>query len=122
MQDAVKALLPDSCNIARDERDSAFALNCSGFSRREIVALPHHLSSPPAGQLSSQTHGEKTLVLMEDRDGSGIATTVQDADWEPATCSFSKDTWILANESLEVKISSKGRIISMIDLRERLVY
>lgn len=119
MQEAIKALLPDSCNISRDGRDCAFALNTSTLPRREIVSLPHHLASPPQDRLSSQVHGEETLVLIEDRLGNGVATTVDSADWDPATCSFSQGSWILANETLEVKISSKGRLTSMFDLRDR---
>lgn len=121
MQEATKALLPDSCNITRDGKDAAFALNTSSLPRCEIVALPHHLASPPADRLSSQGYKEQTLVVMEDKGASGVATVVETANWEPATCSFSRDTWILANESLEVKVSSTGRITSMIDLRERCV-
>ena len=120
MQEAVKALLPDSCNISRDEKDTPFALNTSTFPRREIVALPHHLASPPKNRLSSQVHGEETLVLMEDKNGSGVATTLESADWEPVTCYLSQGSWILANETLEVKIAADtGRLTSMIDLRDR---
>jgi hypothetical protein len=121
MEAAIKALLPDSCNIARDGNDTAFALNTSSLHRREIVALPHHLAAPSKNRLSSQVHKEQTLILMEDSSASGLATPVETAEWEPITCSFSQGSWILANESLEVKISNTGRITSMIDLRERLV-
>lgn len=121
MEAAIKALLPDSCNISRDGRDTAFALNSSSLPRREIAALPHHLAAPPKDRLSSQVHEEQTLVFVEDKHAQGIATMVETSDWEPATCSFSQGSWILANESLEVKISDVGRITSMIDLRERSV-
>lgn len=121
MDAAIKALLPDSCNMARDGNDTAFALNTSSLSRREIVALPHHLAPPSKDRLSRQVHKQQTLVLLEDSNANGLATVVENVDWEPATCCFSKDSWILANESLEVKISNAGRITSMIDLRERSV-
>jgi alpha-mannosidase len=104
---------------AQTGKDFVHAFNTSNLPRREVVALPSSTGTPARDRLATQAHGNQTLVMMEDRNGSGVATVATSSDWEPVTCHFAQGSWIISNESLEVKVSTTGRITSLFDLRDK---
>jgi hypothetical protein len=118
MQAAVKALIPSTSVSVSGEARSPFAINTSALPHSDLVKLDSKASQ---GLLSQSTSGQGEFVVLEDKTGCGIATAVKtsDLDFVPAQCMRGKDgTYVLSNESLQVKISNKGRITSIYDLRE----
>ena len=98
-----------------------FAINYSSLPHTELVQLD---TKPISGLLTQSAADRGDFVVLQDKTGNGIATPVaaRELDYVPAQCMRAKDgTFVLSNESLEVKISNKGRIISIYDLREQCV-
>lgn len=119
MQDAIKALIPTSCASVRGQGPvSAFALNThGGLPRREVVRIAASATTCAFDQLSIQNNAGEALVVMEDEEGSGVAQPQRISYRKPAICKMSGEDWLLANETVEVKISRKGRITSILDLQ-----
>lgn len=118
LQTAIKALVPSSSVVASASSNAPFAINTSGQPRTELVKVK---GKPSSDLLSQSTTSTADMVVLRDLTGAGIATAIEDSelDYVPAQCMRAKDgTFVLSNESLEVKISSKGRITSVYDLRE----
>lgn len=116
IHNAVKALIPNA-RAACKANDSPFAINATLFPHRQIVSMPtgagRHLSVR-----DTQRHEQHTLAVMEDPHGDGFAVPANVLPDIPATCSYADGNWVLANESIEVKIGQNGRITSVYDLKD----
>lgn len=119
MQAAIKALVPSTSVAASSAAKTPFAINPASLPHTELVRLD---TKPNSGLLTQSAAGQGDFVVLQDKTGNGIATLVasNELEYVPAQCMRAKDgTFVLSNESLEVKISNKGRITSIYDLREQ---
>ena len=116
LREAIKALIPSASQSISSQHDLV-AINALRLPRCEVIEVPH-LPWSGGSYLATQKHDRGFLAYAEDANGCGVGKLTRAAPEVPATCSYKDGEYMLTNESFEVKVSSVGRITSLVDLRE----